>query len=176
MTTSKVRAWPQIVLTGFMGAGKTTIGRALAAQLEAPLFDSDALIEDASGTRIGDLFGQLGEPKFRDLEHRCITAVAGLPGTILALGGGAIVCEATRASLRNCYIVYLEISPTTSLRRIGDPSSRPLANTGELTQLLEAREPIYRSVAQLILPEQDEPPEATLSRLLSALPPVYHPA
>ncbi len=162
--------WPQIVLTGFMGAGKSTLGTLLAEHLGAPFYDSDSLIEEATGRRIADLFTHEGEARFRDLEHQAIASVAAQPCTVLALGGGSLMRPDTRQLLYSTYIVYLAISAETARGRIANPADRPLARTARFDELLALREPIYRSVASMILDVDDELPTVTLARVLAKLP------
>jgi shikimate kinase len=163
------RTWPQIVLTGFMGAGKSTLGSALATQLDIPFFDSDLLIEAETHTSIADLFRKVGEPRFRELEHECIARVAARPRTVLALGGGALMHPGTRLLLAPSCVVYLEVTVDTSRVRIGDPVGRPLAQSANLERLLTERDPIYRSTATFVLPERAETQDATLARLITSL-------
>jgi shikimate kinase len=162
--------WPQIVLTGFMGAGKSTLGALLAEHLGVPFHDSDSLIEAATGRRIADLFTHEGEARFRDLEHQAIASVATQPCTVLALGGGSLMHPGTRQLLCSTYMIYLEITAETARARITNPADRPLARSAQLDELLALREPIYRSTASLILEAHDELPTVTLARVLAELP------
>ncbi|MGC9154384.1 MAG: shikimate kinase [Ferrimicrobium sp.] len=162
------------MLIGFMGAGKSTLGRLLADHLGTAFYDSDTLIEEATSQSIAALFTTMGEPHFRELEHHVIATVAAQRSTVLALGGGAIMHEDTQELLRSTYIIYLEIGATTAIRRIGATADRPLARSGDLQTLLETRIAIYRSVASLTLREQEgETPQSTLTRLIALLPKLY---
>jgi shikimate kinase len=162
--------WPQIVLIGFMGAGKSTLGALLAEHLGVPFYDSDSLIEAATGHRIAELFTHEGEARFRDLEHQAIATVAAQPCTVLALGGGSLMHPGTRQLLCSTYTIYLAITADTARARISNPADRPLARTARLDQLLALREPIYRSAASVILEIDDELPTVTLARVLAELP------
>lgn len=167
--------WPQIVLTGFMGAGKSTLGALLAERLRAPFYDSDTLIEAATGLRIAELFRQGGEASFRELEHQVIASVAAKPGSVLALGGGSLMHPDTRRLLSTTYIVYLAISPTMARERIANTTDRPLARTANFDELLNLRESTYRSAASLIIEVRDEEPTKTLARVIASLPDGFNP-
>nr|WP_298209387.1 shikimate kinase [Ferrimicrobium sp.] len=157
-----------------MGAGKSTLGALLAQQLDATFLDSDVLMEETTGQRIATLFTTLGEPQFRELEHRVVATVAARECSVLALGGGAILHQATQELLKSTYVVYLKISPTTAKQRIEGGADRPLARSGHLEALLESRISTYQSMASLTLEEHDdETPAHTLARLVALLPEPY---
>jgi len=98
-----------IVLVGFMGAGKTTVGHLLAARLGLPFVDSDQVIEQQAGRPVRQIFAQDGEPAFRALEHRVITGLLDGPVLVLALGGGAPEHPRTRERLATAQVVYLRV-------------------------------------------------------------------
>lgn len=144
------RGFPaRIVLTGFMGAGKTTVGSLLAKRLGYRFLDVDVEIERETGATIAQLFEKHGEPWFRELEHQTIRRLLEATAVILALGGGAIEDERTRrfalegASTR---LVHLEASMETVLRRCrGTESLRPvLRDTANLDARYLKRLPLYR--------------------------------
>src|ERR1700760_3147653 len=121
-----------IVLVGFMGAGKTTVGRLLAAKLALPFADSDHVLEDQAGLPVRRYFAEYGEPAFRQLEHEVIagllaradsgaTAAAPAEG-VLALGGGAAAHPGTRRLLADVPVVYLRVSYAEAMRRVGGDS------------------------------------------------------
>ena len=138
-----------IALVGLMGSGKSVIGRRLAKQLGLCFADSDRLVTKMAGISITDIFDLAGEAKFRDMEFRAIQNQLQQPPHVLATGGGAF-CEPETAALlrKNAIVVWLLTSPETSLKRIGDITSRPLLQTGPpleiLQQLQIARSPFYR--------------------------------
>jgi shikimate kinase len=139
----------RIVLTGFMGAGKSTVGRLLARQLQWRFVDSDAEIESAAGLSVPEIFRQQGEPRFRELEHAVIRQLLGSERLVLALGGGAIEDERTRELLfqdMGTRIVHLEVSMETVLKRCaGSDAFRPvLADRNNLGMRYERRLPLYR--------------------------------
>src|SRR3984893_3593801 len=137
-----------IVLVGLMGAGKTNIGRRLAARLNLPFFDSDTEIETAAGETIEEIFRNRGEAAFRDGERRVISRLLGEPIHVLATGGGAFMDATTRAVIaRDGVSVWLRADVETLLARVSRRSNRPLLKQGNpravLTELIERRHPIY---------------------------------
>jgi shikimate kinase len=139
----------RVVLTGFMGAGKSTVGRLLARQLQWRFVDSDAEIEATTGLSVPEIFRQHGEPRFRELEHDAIRRLLGSERLVLALGGGAIEDERSRELLfqdAHTCVVHLEASMETVLRRCaGSDAFRPvLADRNNLSLRYERRLPLYR--------------------------------
>jgi shikimate kinase len=115
-----------VVLTGFMGAGKSTTGRRLAKLLQLPFVDTDAEIERRHGP-IAQIFSTLGEAAFRRIEAAIIAQVSAGGPAVVAVGGGAILDQANRAALRQTsYIVHLAISPRSAYRRVSHRQHRPL--------------------------------------------------
>jgi shikimate kinase len=139
----------RIVLTGFMGSGKTTVGPLLARQLGWSFVDADDMIEAEAGCTIPELFERHGETAFRERERVIIARLAGGDGLILALGGGAIEDAATRSLLLNApntLLVHLEVELATTLARCrGTEHLRPvLADQANLASRYERRLPLYR--------------------------------
>lgn len=134
-----------IFLVGFMGAGKTTVGRALARQLQWDFFDLDDLIEQRAGKSVQAIFSESGEPEFRRLEREALMSCGGLVRTVVALGGGAYVSEENRLSLRGIgKTVWLDCPLEICLRRISGDRSRPLlGGEDEMKALLERRALAY---------------------------------
>lgn len=144
-----------VVLVGFMGAGKTTVGRALAERCGVSFVDCDAVVEREHGP-IETLFATLGETGFRRLEEQavaCVLAEAEAAPLVVALGGGAVRSEATREELRRfAHVVWLEAPPDDLWRRVGagESETRPLArNEQEFRRLFEERAILYAQVARL---------------------------
>lgn len=135
-----------VYLCGFMGCGKSHIGRMLSAQLERELVDLDRVIVDREGMSIPDIFAQFGEPHFRGLEAKYIRELSG--GYIVATGGGALINDETAEFARQSGLsVYINASFETCYERIKNDINRPLVvnNTPEqLRQLYDARSEIYR--------------------------------
>ena len=127
-----------IVLVGFMGAGKTTVGHLLAAELALPFADSDQVIEDCADRPIRQIFAEDGEPAFRALEHRVIAELLDGPELVLALGGGAAEHPQTRDTLAShprAQVVYLQVGYAQALRRVGGDGGRPMLARPDLPAL-----------------------------------------
>jgi shikimate kinase/3-dehydroquinate synthase len=162
-----------VVLVGLMGAGKTSIGRRLAAGLDLPFRDADAEIELAAGCTIPELFARYGEAHFRDGERRVIRRLLAGPPIVLATGGGAYLDASTREEIRRHAVsVWLRCRLSTLVRRVGMRHNRPLLANGDpaeiLQRLMAARHPIYAE-ADIQVDCTDESPDTTTSRVLAAL-------
>ena len=162
-----------IVLVGLMGAGKTNIGRRLAARLNLPFFDSDSEIEAAAGETIEEIFRNRGEATFREGERRVIARLLDQPTHVLATGGGAFMDPATRAVIaRRGVSVWLRADLEILLARVSRRSNRPLLKEGNpravLNELIERRYPIYGE-ADITIDSGDGPPDLTATRTIAAL-------
>jgi shikimate kinase len=162
-----------IVLIGLMGAGKSNIGRRLAARLRLPFIDADTEIEAAAGESIEEIFQRYGEPYFRAGERRVIARLLDGPPHVLATGGGAFMDAQTRARIRQRGIsIWLRADLDLLLARVGRRENRPLLKNGDrraiLAGLIEQRHPIYAE-ADLIVDSIDGPPELTLAQVIAAL-------
>ncbi|MEM6454666.1 MAG: shikimate kinase [Acidobacteriota bacterium] len=140
----------RIYLVGFMGAGKTRIGRALAARRGAPFVDLDAEIEASCGQSIATLFATRGETAFRDAEHACLRATEATDPVIVGTGGGTITFARNRALLRRLGVtVWLNPDFDLLVTRVGDGlgrAARPLfRNVDQARTLYRARLPAYRT-------------------------------
>lgn len=143
-----------IILIGFMGTGKSTIGRNLSQTFGYPLIDTDQLIVEQQGRPIAEIFETEGEEAFRDIETGLLRSLAKHSGHIIATGGGIIGRAINRELLRELgYVVWLIARPSEILERTSRNSNRPLLNTedpeGTIRKLLEARTPLYRDTAHL---------------------------
>ncbi len=162
-----------VVLVGLMGAGKTSIGRRLAARLGLPFRDADAEIELAAGCTIPELFSRYGESDFRAGERRVIRRLLSGDPLVLAFGGGAFMDPETRAVVREEAVsVWLRCPLPTLLRRVAGRDNRPLLADGNraeiLQRLMDTRDPIYAE-ADVIIDCGDESPDTTTSRVLNVL-------
>jgi shikimate kinase / 3-dehydroquinate synthase len=162
-----------IVLVGLMGAGKTSIGRRLAARLGLPFRDADQEIELAAGCTIPELFARYGEAAFRDGERRVIRRLLAGDPMVLAFGGGAFMDQQTRESTRTeATSVWLRCTLQTLVRRVAGRDNRPLLagrdREDTLRQLMETRYPVYAE-ADVIVDCGDEPPDVTTSGVMDAL-------
>jgi shikimate kinase / 3-dehydroquinate synthase len=162
-----------IVLVGLMGAGKTSIGRRLAARLGLPFRDADAEIELAAGCTVPELFARYGERAFRDGERRVIRRLLAGDQMVLAFGGGAFMDPETRTAARaESVSVWLRCPLATLVRRVSGRDHRPLLADGDpagiLQRLIEQRYPIYAE-ADVTIDCADETPDATTAKVLDAL-------
>ncbi|SFM63984.1 shikimate kinase [Ectothiorhodospira mobilis] len=145
-----------IVLVGPMGAGKSTVGRHLAARLQMPFVDSDRELESRTGVDIPTIFEYEGEEGFRRREAAVLEDLCARCGIVLATGGGAVMRPENREQLQRCgLVVYLRTPVTLQLKRTARDRNRPLLQTEDprarLEALLEVRDPLYREVAHLIV-------------------------
>ena len=161
-----------IVLVGFMGAGKTTVGHLLSERLGLPFVDSDLVIEQRSGQSVRQIFAEDGEPAFRALEHEVIAGLLDGPDLVLALGGGAAEHPGTRQKLATAQVVYLEVGYDQALRRVGadgGPQSRPMLSRADLAAVYRRRLPVYTGVATLTVATDDRHPGAVTEDILGWL-------
>jgi len=162
----------RIVLTGFMGSGKSTVGPLLAQRLDWAFLDVDEVIESEAGATIAELFARHGEPAFRDREFAAIARLAAGDALVLALGGGAIERDETRALLLNTtgtLLVHLEVELATTLTRCrGTENARPiLADHPNLLTRYERRLPLYRT-AHISIPVDTLTPQEVIDAILRA--------
>ncbi|MEH2505415.1 MULTISPECIES: shikimate kinase [unclassified Bradyrhizobium] len=162
-----------VVLVGMMGAGKSTIGRRLAARLRLPFLDADIEIEAAAGMSIPDIFETHGEPHFRDGEARVIARLLDSGPAVIATGGGAFMREDTRNRIRDKAVsIWLKADVDVIMKRVRRRADRPLLQTEDPTatvsRLLEAREPVYRSADVTIL-SRDVPHDRIVDECIEAL-------
>jgi shikimate kinase len=162
-----------LVLVGMMGAGKTTVGRRLAARLNRQFLDSDEEIEKAAQMSIPEIFAQRGEPEFRAGEMRVISRVLKEVDIVLATGGGAFVNHETRALMKAEGItVWLKAEIDILFERVSRRSNRPLLKTANpratLEKLIEERYPIYAEADVTVL-SRDVPQEAVASDIVEAV-------
>lgn len=142
-------SFPGVVLVGFMGSGKSAVGRELARRTGAEFVDADAWIERKAGRSIRDLFAEEGEPAFREREKDALREILAVKGRVVAAGGGAFLDGENRKAMK-AYgpVVYLEVGAATVLRRLAKDSKRPLLQGGDregiVKDLLDRRVPEYR--------------------------------
>ncbi len=139
-----------IVLTGFMGSGKTTVGSALASVLSVPFYDMDSIIEEEENCSVSDIFREKGEPFFRELETALIERKLKNKGQfVLSTGGGVVMREKNRSLLKTLgTVIYLKASPKCILKNIEGDASRPLLKVKnpyeEVKRLMSLREMAYQ--------------------------------
>jgi shikimate kinase len=163
---------PVAVVVGPPGAGKTTVGQALAALLGVEFGDTDHLIEQQAGKPIPEIFFDDGEEAFRALERATIADALASFGGVLALGGGAILHEGTRESLRGHTVVFLSVELSDAVKRVGLGAGRPLLSVNPratLKYLMEQRRPLYASVATHTVATDARAPEEIAAELAALL-------
>lgn len=148
----------RVILTGFMGTGKTEVGRRLARRLGRPFVDTDELIEAAAGHSVAEIFAGEGEAHFRALERNAVAQACTVPEAVIATGGGTLTDPENRRRLTAAGpIVCLTADAEEILRRIGDPGSRPLlaahsadSRLGRVQDLLAERAAAYAAAAHAV--------------------------
>ncbi|AOT57944.1 MULTISPECIES: shikimate kinase [Streptomyces] len=163
---------PLVVLVGPMGSGKSTVGTLLAERLGVPYRDTDADIVAAEGREISDIFIEDGEPRFRELERAAVRAALAEHTGVLALGGGAVLDDGTRARLAGLPVVYLSMDVEEAVRRVGLGAARPLLAVNPRRQwreLMEARRHLYTEVARVTVATDDRTPDEVADAVLDAL-------
>jgi 3-dehydroquinate synthase len=146
---------PNIVLTGFMGTGKTAVGRQVAQRLGRPFVDMDAVIEQRAGKRIAEIFAALGEPAFRQMEAELCRELADRRGLVISTGGGALVPTANRLALAaSSLLVCLTAPPELVLERLAATADRPLLAASDrlerIRSLLAERSAAYATIPHQI--------------------------
>lgn len=162
-----------------MGAGKSTIGRLLSKELRLPFKDSDKEIEQRTGADIPWIFDVEGEQGFREREQAVIADLSAGEALVLATGGGAVLRDANRRSLRaGGRVVYLHASVDQQIERTARDRNRPLLQRDDparvLRELMAIRDPLYREIADIIIETDERPPRMVVQEIierLRALPP-----
>jgi shikimate kinase len=158
-----------IVIIGFMGAGKTTVGRMLADKLGLPFADADRVIEQRTGRAIPQIFEADGEAAFRALEHEITAELLGGPDAVLALGGGAVQHPATRQALRASHVVYLQVGYRESMRRVAHDEGRPMLRAADLPAIFKRRAASYEAAATHVVATDGRPAEEVCLDILDRL-------
>lgn len=163
-----------LILCGFMGCGKSTVGRLLAQATGREFLDMDTYIEEKAGMAISAIFDQYGEADFRRRESEACTALARRQGLVIATGGGALTKEENiRALAASGTIILLEVSPETVLTRLEGDNTRPLLMRPDkekaVRELMEQRLPLYRKAAAITV-SGDLEPSAVVQSVLNRLP------
>jgi len=162
-----------VVLIGMMGAGKSTIGRRMAARLRLPFLDADTEIETAAGMSIPDIFETHGEPHFRDGEARVIARLLDGGPAVIATGGGAFMREETRGRVRDKAVsIWLKADAEVIMKRVRRRTDRPLLQNADpeatVGRLLGEREPVY-ATADLTILSRDVPHDKIVDECMEAL-------
>lgn len=171
--TGAQRLQRSIVLVGLMGAGKSTVGRRLAAALHLPFYDADHEIEAAAGCTISDFFERYGEPAFRDGERRVIARLLEGPRHVLATGGGAFMDAGTRQLIKHQGLsIWLRADIELLMTRVAKRQTRPLLQTGDpratMEKLMAERYPTYAQ-ADLTVESNGGPHDTVVQQILAHL-------
>ena len=163
-----------IYLIGMMGSGKTSTGRPLAERLGYGFVDADAVIEQAAGCSIAEIFQRDGEPEFRALEKQVLNSISQRHSLVVATGGGVVTQKENWGLLHSGIVVWLDVIQEQLLKRLhADTTVRPLLQTVDpeaaLNELLAERKALYAE-ADLTVVINDEPPEAVADGIVQLLP------
>jgi len=160
------------VLIGSPGSGKSTVGEALAGRLGADLLCTDTEIERRAGKPVGDIFIEDGEEHFRALEREVVAEGLHAWEGVIAVGGGAVLDQGTRADLADHHVVYLQVEFGEAAKRVGMDAARPLLSGNPRTQLrklLNERLPVYEGLATVTVPTTGFHPEEIVDAILPTL-------
>ncbi|MFO7649636.1 MULTISPECIES: shikimate kinase AroK [Halomonas] len=166
-----MQALPNLILIGPMGAGKSTIGRLLAAELSRDFYDSDHEIQARCGADIPWIFDVEGEAGFRDRETQMIDELTRREGVVIATGGGAVLREENRRALRERgTVIYLFTTVEQQLRRTAKDRNRPLLQRPDkeavLREMFALRDPLYRATADIIVRTDRRGPRAVVNEIV----------
>ncbi len=163
---------PVVVLVGVPGSGKSTVGSLLASRLGVGFRDTDRDVEEREGKTVSDVFVDSGETYFRAVEKEAVAAALTDHDGVLALGGGAVLDEDTRALLAGHPTVWLQVTAASGAHRVGLDVPRPvlLGNVrGRLATLLTERGPLYAEVARLTVDTESRTPDDVAAEILTGL-------
>jgi shikimate kinase len=168
-----------IYLIGMMGTGKTTVGRVLAEELRYQFFDTDAVIEQATGQPIFALFADQGEAAFRDLETQVLSQLAAYKQLVIATGGGIVLRRENWSYLRHGIIVWLDAPLSVLQQRLEADTTRPLLNTSDLStrlsDLMAQRRSLYAQADVQVLADNETTPQQLVTQILEQIQGVLKP-
>jgi len=163
-----------IFLVGMMGAGKTTLGKALAQRLDQEFVDTDRVLVERTGVPVATIFEIEGEEGFRRRESAVLAEIATRENCVIATGGGVVLAESNRRLMRESgTVVYLRARLENLWERTRHDSTRPLLSTpnprAKLAELLEARDPLYRDAAHVVVDTGSQSAATLVTRVVAAL-------
>lgn len=163
-----------VVLIGFMGVGKTEVGKLLAKKLKMDYIDTDAIIEGHEKRPINDIFASSGEQAFRDMETETLDGLSGVSNKVISTGGGIVLRPENVDKLKKMgVLILLWSSPKTIFKRLKHAGNRPLLNVEDpmarINEILEFRTPIYKSIADFEVDTSVLSPEEACNRIVGFL-------
>ena len=161
-----------IVIVGFMGAGKSTVGPLVAAGLGLPFVDADDVIVNRHGS-IASIFSTEGERAFREAEAAVIGELLDGPDSVLSVGGGALGAEITRDGLAPATVVHLSVDYDEALRRVGHDADRPMLQR-DTEALYRERVPTYQTIADITVDTNGATPDEVAERVVASVREVVH--
>jgi shikimate kinase len=161
-----------IVLIGFMGSGKTSVGRLIAQRLGFQFVDTDAIVVERVGMQVADIFAKHGEPWFREQESAALRSLGILKRAVISTGGGVVLRPENRELLRDLgFVVWLTASEDVIYDRVSRNKKRPLLHTADpratVHELLEKRRPLYEAAAQLTVDSSSLAHEAAADAVIA---------
>lgn len=170
--TADAASAPLVVLVGPPGAGKSCVGELLADRLGVTFRDTDTDVEERAGTTVSEIFVSAGEEAFRELEREAVALALATHDGVLALGGGAVLDDGTRALLRERTVVFLDVTLAAAASRVGLNAPRPLLVVNPRTalrQLMAERRPLYEEVATATVATADSTPDDVAAEVARAV-------
>lgn len=163
-----------VYLIGMMGSGKSTVGELLAEKLHYRFLDTDEMIEKISHKTINQIFAQEGEASFRKLESNILQEISAYIRTVIATGGGIILCQDNWSHLRDGMVIWLDVPINLLVKRLADDHTRPLLHqedlTTKLTKLRQQRESLYQQADIILSITDNDTPEDIVEKLLREIP------
>jgi shikimate kinase len=163
-----------VYLIGMMGSGKTTLGELLAKKLHYRFLDTDAIIETLSHKTITQIFAEEGEASFRTLESDVLKEVSAYTRTVIATGGGIILCQDNWSHLRDGMVIWLDVPIHILTKRLAQDKTRPLLQEGDLTvkltDLRQQRQYLYQQADIIITVFDRDTPEDIVNKILTEIP------
>ena len=159
-----------IVLIGFMGSGKSTVGRLLAGITGRPLLETDQIVEVREGASIAEIIESRGEGYFRDVEREVVTEAAAAEGAVIAAGGGAVLDDTNVSRLRESGVLYfLEVDASDVMSRVGGGADRPLlpGDAEGISKLMSERASRYLEASDAVIPASGRAPHEIAEEVLA---------